>query len=919
MSTQLILYPQNYSGYSFSSSMYVQQYVSNADFTSTMAGSIQNAVYNSAGFANFMASAPPIQAWQGFHSNSGTGWFNNTSAPTISTGTLTLNGTGGVASSVGSICGVYQTITGLTVGQSYDLVIDHPTGSGLNTGYFYLGIYGTHTYNQVNFIGQTPNVPVGSAPTQITNSGTSTTHTFVANDSTMQLSFAWLSDFNTGVLNITKISIEETGVTPVQVFNDLFDGQVICDLYQEQDIPLTLSVDNFTNIAEKTQSYSKDFDLPATKRNNKIFTHIFEVTKTISDVYDFNPYISTKAALKQNGVLLFEGSLRLIEIVDKNGEISYNVNLFADSIALADVLATRTFSDLQQVMSELDHEYTNVNISNSTAGYITLESPLPTGTFAGTPGASTTTVLRYPFVDWTGTIDCTNATAEVNHKSNVFRPWIKLKYLIDNIFFQAGFSYTSAFFNSSEFNNMYMDFNWGNGNAPQVAPYGQTFGTTLLDSTQYATTSFANCVSLGANLLFQPPGDFDSGTNQYVSSVNNNNMVLTFSILLKNEDTSSRTAEIQIVDKGVVVATSGTQTIAAGGTYLGFDSNTIGNLTTTLNSGDILAIQFKSDVAGKVRLYSPNFPSQASIATYSGTQSTLPITSSAVLNSLRGELNQWEFLRSIMTMFNLVTMPDPENPNNILIEPYNDVFGEDASAVTPTERDWTYKLDITDINLKPLDLKRKTVFRYEEDEDDYAFGVYKKAASGFLYGSKTFDQTSYNLIEGEEEIVAESFAATICKPLQDNYYDFYVPVIYSGDIEKGFESFENIPRILINTGQRTQTFDVGSTTWNYYLGFSHTSALPSTVSDIDINFGNCALFTGASPTDNLYNTYYAGYYEHLYNPNTRIMTAKVNLNPTDINTFKFFDVVTIKNRQYRVNKIDYKPNALSTVEFILLN
>ena len=43
------------------------------------------------------------------------------------------------------------------------------------------------------------------------------------------------------------------------------------------------------------------------------------------------------------------------------------------------------------------------------------------------------------------------------------------------------------------------------------------------------------------------------------------------------------------------------------------------------------------------------------------------------------------------------------------------------------------------------------------------------------------------------------------------------------------------------------------------------------------------------------------------------------INPTDINTFKFFDVVTVKNRQYRVNKIDYKPNALSTVEFILIN
>ena len=919
MSTQLILYPQNYSGYSFSSSMYVQQYVSNADFTSTMAGTIQNAVYNSAGFANFMASAPPIQAWQGFHSNSGTGWFNNTSAPTISSGTLTLNGTGGVASSVGSICGVYQTITGLTVGQLYDLVIDHPTGSGLNTGYFYLGIYGTHTYNQVNFIGQTPqNTPVGSSPTVITNSGTSTTHTFVAHNSTMQLSFAWLSDFNTGVLNITKISIEETGVTPVQVFHDLFDGQVICDLYQEQDIPLTLSVDNFTNVAEKTQSYSKDFDLPATKRNNKIFTHIFEVTKTISDAYDFNPYISTKAALKQNGVLLFEGSLRLIEIVDKNGEISYNVNLFADSIALAEVLGTRTFSDLEQVMAELDHDYSQANIISSFAGLLALELPLPTGTFAGTAGASTTSVLKYPFVDWTGTVDCTNAMPEVANNSDVFRPFIKLKYLVDNIFFQAGFSYTSAFFDSSEFNNMYMDFNWGNGNAPQVQSSGLTDGTSLLDTTQYATTSFANCISLPPQFIFQPPLDFDTGTNQYVSSINNNNMVLLYKVILKNEDTSSRTAEVQIVDKGVVVATSGTQTIAAGGTYQ-FGSTTLGAINTTLNSGDILAVQIKADVAAKVRISSPNFPSDTSNITYNGTVNTQPVTSSIILNSLRGELNQWEFLRSIMTMFNLITMPDPENPNNILIEPYNDVFGEGASAITPTERDWTYKLDITDINLKPLDLKRKTVFRYEEDDDDYAFGVYKRAANGFLYGSKTFEQTSYNLIEGEEEIVAESFAATICKPLQDNYYNFYVPVIYSGDIDSGFESFENIPRILIDNGLISESYKVNGTQINNYLAFSHTSTLPSTFSDIDINFGNCALFTGASPTDNLYNTYYAGYYEHLYNPNTRIMTAKVNLNPTDINTFKFFDVVTIKNRQYRINKIDYKPNALSTVEFILLN
>ena len=48
------------------------------------------------------------------------------------------------------------------------------------------------------------------------------------------------------------------------------------------------------------------------------------------------------------------------------------------------------------------------------------------------------------------------------------------------------------------------------------------------------------------------------------------------------------------------------------------------------------------------------------------------------------------------------------------------------------------------------------------------------------------------------------------------------------------------------------------------------------------------------------------------------MTIKVNLSPADINTFKFNDTVMIKNRVFRVNKIDYKPNDLATVEFILI-
>jgi len=45
---------------------------------------------------------------------------------------------------------------------------------------------------------------------------------------------------------------------------------------------------------------------------------------------------------------------------------------------------------------------------------------------------------------------------------------------------------------------------------------------------------------------------------------------------------------------------------------------------------------------------------------------------------------------------------------------------------------------------------------------------------------------------------------------------------------------------------------------------------------------------------------------------------QLNLNPNDIENFNFYDKVFIKNRSFRVNKIEYKEDELATVELILL-
>ena len=292
-------------------------------------------------------------------------------------------------------------------------------------------------------------------------------------------------------------------------------------------------------------------------------------------------------------------------------------------------------------------------------------------------------------------------------------------------------------------------------------------------------------------------------------------------------------------------------------------------------------------------------------------------------------------------MFNLVSMVDEDNPDNISIEPYSDIFINNTNCSLTTnaltlacrsiQHDWTDKVDVSQMELKPLtDLNKETIFKFVEDDDDYAFQVFKDANSGWLYGSEKINQEAFTILEGIKEIIAEPFAATVVKPLMSQYPDFVIPIIYSQGSDDTWEGFDNSPRILYNNGKKDLTSctyyiplqnGVVSSNQDEFLQFSHINTIPSVAGSIDFVFSSrqgLAPGVGNPPVDNLYSMYWQPYFEELYNADTRIMTLKVALSPSDVASFKFTDTVMIKNRSFRVNKIEYKPNSLAKVEFILI-
>jgi len=911
MSLQLILYPQYYNGVNPYSSNPTEFIVDGIDFITVNTSSESTSLSGTLPQAFISANTFNVNTFYR---------FSNSGASVVESG-------GQIA--FASQNGILQRLSNLSIGATYEISIDVATNT---IGFDVFQFNGTVLTSQAT----------------ITGTGVQTFQ-FTAQSTTDTIAFFQTS----GVAIINSISITEVSITIAQLENLLSNGQVIVDLYEDEDIPLTLSVDNFKNVIEKVQSYSKAFKLPATKRNNKIFDNIFDITRTDNGIV-FNPYRKTQCELKQDGYILFEGYLRLIDINDKEGETSYNVNLYSEAVALADILKEKKFSDLD--FQELNHDYNKTNIkaswNDSGSGITYLNAST-----SGFRDANDT--LKYPFVDWQHDILISNGNngtsgyPELSSLEQVFRPFIQVKYLIDRIFKDTVFSYESEFFNTTDFKKLYMDFNWGAEEIPSqtnvtqfTGTWAKTFLPATTNSSVNAGTTFTNLELYSYNIFNVPlPPNYNTSTHIITATNDGEQYNIVGNYEIENTSASvSQSVTCQWIKNNTDVLATQTFTIPTSSTF-----NWTFNFTEVLLSGDTLQAQFKRDSGSSpatVRQFENSFFSTANV---DFNVNQVQLTTGTLLQTLRGELGQFEFLKGLMTMFNLVTIPDKQNPNNLIIEPYGDVFIKTGSGTSLANRgisyDWTNKIDVEEIKLQPLtELNRITKFMFLEDEDDYTFKIYKNSTqspseeTGHLYGSLTFDASGFTILEGEDEIVAEPFAATVPKPLFDQFGDFIVPAIFTANDEQTeFEGFDNSPRILYNNGVKTLQGGVeyyippqnglSSENQSNFLQFTHLTDIPTitpsqagVTTSQDYHFGACQYFNGigAPPSENLFTLYWLPYFSELYYPDTRIMTLKVNLTASDIATFNMYDSVFIKNREYRVNKIDYKPNDLSIVEFILV-
>ena len=300
------------------------------------------------------------------------------------------------------------------------------------------------------------------------------------------------------------------------------------------------------------------------------------------------------------------------------------------------------------------------------------------------------------------------------------------------------------------------------------------------------------------------------------------------------------------------------------------------------------------------------------------TQKTIIAGDTMTCNSaLPTKIKQKDYLKSIIQALNLFIDVDPVNPNNLIIESFNEFYNGDII-------DFENKTDLSkDQSINPNILEgKKYIYTYKADTDKW--NEQYKNEFNEVFGTHEEDvENDFIKSDKKNEII---FSPT---PNVANYgLGIVMPRIYKEEnlIKKQFAS--NIRWLICGGIKQTitpytwQQTGQSNLTTNDYLYAGHTD--DPLDPNVDLNFGlpkkvyydyPNAYFT----TNNLYNRYHAKYLNNLINRDAKFVTKYLWLSPKDIYNFNFRNRLFIDGAYYIVNKIEnYNPLELTSTKVELI-
>ena len=558
----------------------------------------------------------------------------------------------------------------------------------------------------------------------------------------------------------------------------------VLDTMGGTDVAITYSISDIEDVTKRRGSFSKTITLPNTPINEKCFGFAYNIQ---SFVGGFTPNKKIRAAMWEDGVQVFSGVLQLLSMAKTRGKVTYEVGLFTDDVGL--------------------YQAIEGNLLVNTAGVTGMNHTPTSGHVSGTWTASGAASSGYVY----GVIDAAGFTDILNQGGGWFQaPWWRLgpsiyvKKMVDLIFTQAGYRYSSNFFNSETFAKLVIPY--AAGTMPLNLSGSNVFAQSTGTLTGTNTDTFINFSKDNVSPFYDNAGYWIASSSTFVAPALPSVWNVKIDATVSGQSAPSNKVFYQIAVSGSI---NGVYQIAEA-----YASNNVKQSVIFENLYLETLEQVKFYFVGSG--FNVTNWSLASGATVQWTclENPSSIGTLDMRTALPADVKQGDLLQDLQKMFNLHIMADAQDPKLLYIEPWVDFYASGAV-------DWSQKADENaEQILTNGDPNASTnlIFKYK-DMGDYLSKTYKQsyplAKEG--YGGKLFPTQNFY---GKGDKVVETSCGTL------------IPASFSTDkiVGRTWDIEGTLASGTVKslqTGYRLAQYNLveGPTEWAYQYGVSGNVAL----------------------------------------------------------------------------------------------
>ena len=682
------------------------------------------------------------------------------------------------------------------------------------------------------------------------------------------------------------------------------------ELFADESISVTSSIQNFRDLGKIFTDYSKAFTIPASNHNNKILYHWYnsEVGATVidsplnlTDAFDhritYYGYIEIDTIPFRFGKWSLKGSTKTENKIE-----SYSINFTGNLVQLKErfkddkLNAIAYFEDDIRISpyDALNHAWNLTQVKNRVDGNGTEDILYPV---IGTK--------RKFFLTAGPTAADNISTTTGKLKFDEIFPAIRVTKILEYIQTCYGITFDGAFIQSQTFSKLFL--------------YLKNQDELIIKSEQ-VRVNFTSKQAYTEIITYTPPSSVNE-PGYLFNDLNLSTDVLTFDrdylpffspfvgspiiwtkrgleLTIIVTAGASNPYNIYVYNNGILYSTfenivgSSNQTIFAlkffGATA---DPDDFNDYSFTFFVSSESGITFASTLTQKIEVWGNGInkrQTQISRA-YGASQSTV---SNIDIKSFVPDITVVSFIEGLIKMFNIMVIPTSETSFNL--EPLSRYYN-DGNNIDITE----YVIpDSIDIN--PPQLFKRIAFKFEKSVNflnEFFRSNFNKEFGdlNFENENSAFSETYEVALPFEDFIFSrETGNNFLTAGIFDKDNNAYVPkpsLIYCN----GLQSIS--PNIKI--GDNSSTFDIDS-----YVRFSNELALAG--SDVaytqSLSWG--AEVSAWDLTTNfvgLYSRFYSSYIENLFNQRTRILKLKAMLPTFLICSIKLKDKIIVSNKRYIIN------------------